>query len=446
MARRLLGLYLVLTVASAPARADAPTAAERGKQALLGRSFTPGPWALSAYDNAWKQWQPAPAGAPAPYAAAFRAHYGLHPAPYENGGFPMGLREGTNLFGKSLVSDCLLCHGGSILGKSYIGLGNSALDIQALFEDLARASGLPGKLPFTFSNMRGTTEAGTMAVYLLARREPDLGLRFGAHNFPLRDDECEDVPAWWLLKKKKRMYHTGTTDARSVRAMMQFMLASTQGRSTFEKEEPTFADIREYLMTLEPPKYPFSIDRAQAQRGEALFGEHCARCHGTYGAAWTYPSKVVPLKVIGTDSKRYEGIAPQVGAFYNRSWFAQETGDGYKVVEPIGYQAPPLDGVWATAPYLHNGSVPTLYDMLHSKTRPHLFTRSYRTDTEAFDATKVGWKVEVLERGPAPGASAHEQRKIYDTTRPGRGNGGHTFGDDLTDEERWAVIEYLKTL
>src|SRR5207247_1286460 len=106
----------------------------------------------------------------------------------------------------------------------------------------------------------------------------------------------------------------------------------------------------------------------------------------------------------------------------------------------------PLDGIWATAPYLHNGSVPTVYHVLNSKTRPKLYTRSFRTGEEDYDAVKLGWKVQAPEQGADPRLSAYERRKIYDTTQPGRGNGGHTFGDHLTDDERRAVIEYLKTL
>lgn len=440
--------WLLFLIALTPltASADEQDAAARGKQALLGRAFNLAPWSLDAYANAWKHWQPRHDSAPDAYDQAFQAHYGLHPAPYDNGRLPMGLRDGAGLFGKGLTTDCLVCHGGSILGRSYVGLGNSAVDVQSLFEDLAVASGLPGKLPFTFAHVRGTNEAGTMAVYLLARREADLKIRLKAREFPLHDEQCEDTPAWWLLKKKKNMYHTGTTNAHSVRSIMQFMLASMHGPAVFEREEATFRDIRAYILSLEAPKYPFAIDRALAHRGEQLFTKNCARCHGTYGPDWTYPSKVVPIDVIGTDRNRYEGIAAEVGEFYNQSWFAREKGDGYKVVAPVGYQAPPLDGVWATAPYLHNGSVPTLYDMLNSRTRPRIFTRSYRTDADAYDAVKVGWKVQVLEHGPPADAPRHEQRKVYDTTRPGRGNAGHTFGDDLSEAERWAVIEYLKTL
>ena len=90
--------------------------------------------------------------------------------------------------------------------------------------------------------------------------------------------------------------------------------------------------------------------------------------------------------------------------------------------------------------------MPTVYHVLNSKARPKIFTRSFRTGKEDYDAVNLGWKVRVLERGPDPQLPAYERRKVYDTTQPGRGNGGHPFGDELTEEQRRAVIEYLKTL
>src|SRR6516225_6832081 len=153
------------------------TPAQRGEKALLGRHFNPPTIPLAAYGNAWKYWGPEVKAKPADYATAFAEHYGLHPAPYPNGGYPMGLREAKGLLGKMLTNDCMFCHGGSILGKSYVGMPNSSLDYQALYEDIARATGVPARLPFRLSNVRGTTEAGAFAVYLLSMREPDLTLR-----------------------------------------------------------------------------------------------------------------------------------------------------------------------------------------------------------------------------------------------------------------------------
>jgi mono/diheme cytochrome c family protein len=448
---RRLSLVAVLGLAAWASAGDAPgPSAERGKKALEERAFTPATWTPRAYQNAWKRWAGAGAEAPADYAAAFAERYGLHPAPFPNNGYPMGLRQARGLLTNGLTTDCLLCHGGSILGQSYVGLGNTSLDIQAFFEDLIAANGLAPRLPHTFCNVRGTSEAGAFAAYLHSLREPDLRLRKTMLDLGLRDDLCEDAPAWWLLKKKKTMYYTGSSDARSVRSIMQFMLTPLNPPSVFDREEATFADLRAYLLTLEAPKYPFPIDRALAARGQAIFTKTCARCHGTYGEGGTYPNRVVPLDEIGTDPNRYHGVSPALAAHYNRGWFGHEQQgwlvDDYPARATAGYQAPPLDGVWATAPYFHNGSAPTVYDVLNSKGRPKVFTRSYHTGREDYDPVKLGWVVRVLEQGPDPKAPAYERRKVYDTTQPGRHNTGHTYGDHLSDAERMAVIEYLKAL
>jgi mono/diheme cytochrome c family protein len=448
--RRLLTVALALLAAGPGLGGAEPTAAQRGEKALLTRSLTPGTTGLQVYRDVWRVWNDGRREPPADYDRAFRERYGLHEAPYPNNGLPMGLRESAGLLGKVISTDCLICHGGSVAGRSYVGLGNSTFDFQSLTEELGAAQGRPVKTPFHFCNVRGTVEAGAFTVYLLGLRDPDLRARTTPLDLGLRDDLCEDTPAWWLLKKKKTMYYTGSGDTRSVRSLMQFMLSPLNPPSAFDREEKTFRDIRAYILSLEPPKYPFPIDRDLAGRGEAVFKESCARCHGTYGAGWTYPNKVVPLAEIGTDPMRFRGISDAFYEHYNRSWFAHEnTGwlaDEYIGRRTAGYQAPPLDGIWATAPYFHNGSVPTVYHVLNSKARPKVYTRSFRTGAEDYDPVKLGWKVEVLGHGPDADAPAHERRRVYDTTQPGRGNGGHTFGDDLTEDERTAVIEYLKTL
>jgi mono/diheme cytochrome c family protein len=223
---------------------------------------------------------------------------------------------------------------------------------------------------------------------------------------------------------------------------MQFMLTPLNGPSDFHGEEQTFRDIQAFLLSLQPPKYPLPIDRALADKGETIFAATCARCHGTYGEKWTYPNRIVPLEEISTDRSRYDGLSKEFGDYFNRTWFAEES----KGVFTGGYQAPPLDGIWATAPYFHNGSVPTVYHVLNSKARPRIFTRSYKTDADAYDSVKLGWKVRELKEVPDSRLSPYEKRKVYDTTQPGRGNSGHPFGDKLTEEERMAVIEYLKRL
>ena len=83
---------------------------------------------------------------------------------------------------------------------------------------------------------------------------------------------------------------------------------------------------------------------------------------------------------------------------------------------------------------------------LNSKARPKVFTRSFRTGRDDFDPRHLGWKFQEVQHALGTDVPAIERRKVYDTTQPGRGNGGHSFGDRLTDDERFAVIEYLKTL
>ena len=181
---------------------------------------------------------------------------------------------------------------------------------------------------------------------------------------------------------------------------MQFMMCPLNSRRAFKKEEPEFADIRAYLLSLEPPKYPLPIDADLAARGEGCYGElrraataRMARI-GRIPTRWCRSTRSAPTASASTACRRSSA------SITTRAGSPQE----YKATAVGGYQAPPLDGIWATAPYFHNGSVPTVYDVLNSKARPKIFTRSYRTDAEAYDADKLGWKVQVLD-GPSLAAA-----------------------------------------
>lgn len=427
---------------------EAPNA-ERGRTALLEHSYLPPAWSNDAYSNARKFFgfeSPDPFADSNGYAEAFRERYGLHPAAYANDGLPMGLRRSVSAGAKKtgIQLDCLVCHAGSIGGKSYVGLGNTQLDLEALLRDLTIADGrvFPPVL-YTLNSARGTNNAGQIAAVLLSLRNTDLSWR----GFPLliRANLPElDTPAWWLLGKKRTKYYDGRTDARAARSNMQFLLGDLSLRE-FKELEPTFRDIDAYIKSLSPPKYPFSVNADRAEAGKAVFAKTCARCHGTYDIGnQSYPNKVVPLDVIGTDAARLNGLSDRFVAHYNATWFGAE----FPVTEPrVGYQAPPLDGIWATAPYLHNGSVPTIYHMLKSTERPKRFTRPRSTDFSNYDTDQVGWKFDTVDAAPKPGSlSPFEAKFIFDTARFGLGNQGHTFGDKLSDEERSAVIEYLKTL
>jgi mono/diheme cytochrome c family protein len=440
----LLALAAGNPLAGRPAADLVTPSADRGREAVRGRpALNPAVCSTATYENLWKQW--GVAEKPADYPRALRERYGLHEAPNENGGLPMGLHAAESFFGKGITNDCLMCHAGTVAGRTIIGLGNSTLDLEGFFGDMF--SGRP-RLGFRFSYVRGTIDPVSPAVFLGSFRDGDLNIRA---QIPLDyyTDLCSDPPAWWLLKKKQTRDWTGAIDARTTRLDMITLLNPFNSGEFVRKQEHVFADIHAFVSSVEPPKYPFTIDSELAKRGREIFADTCASCHGTYGERWTYPNKIVPLAKIGTDPRLAESFSERNVRHLNALWFTHETGpDGkpFQVADTRGYQAPPLDGVWATAPYFHNGSAPTVYHVLNSKARPKVFTRSYRTGEEEYDQRRLGWKVTVLEQPPGPDTSEFERRKVYDTTLPGRGNGGHTFGDDLSEDDRLAVIEYLKTL
>jgi hypothetical protein len=428
------------------AKAVDPGSPERGRDIMFHTSLNPANWSMSAYDNAWKQW--GISEKPADYQKAFMERYGLHTAPFDNKGKPMGLIEAPLFFGKGFTNNCLLCHAGTVAGQTIVGLANASLDIQSLFEDLSHADGVELRLPFQLAYVRGTIDPINPLALLMQFREADLSPRSG-RPYRYSANICSDPPAWWLLKKKKTRDWTGPMDAHSTRIDMVTLLTPLNSGEYVKKQEQAFADIESFLRTIEAPKYPFPIDDKLAAHGRQLYVDTCSRCHGTYGPDGKYPNKIVPLKTIGTDRTLAEGNDPEILKSLNESWIGQERGPDGKLLqfsESGGYQAPPLDGIWATAPYFHNSSVPTVYHALNSKARPKIYTRSYRTDREDYDPVKLGWKVTVLDTPTDPKKSGHEQRKVFDTTQPGRGNSGHTYGDQFSDEERAAVIEYLKTL
>jgi mono/diheme cytochrome c family protein len=435
----------LLLVCASGAVAGDTTAAARGQDTMFHKSLNPRIWSTSAYDTVWKQW--GLKEKPANYEQAFRERYGMHPAPFDNHGRPMGLMEAPGFLGTGLVNNCLLCHAGTIAGQTIIGLGNAAMDIQSLFIELSAADGFKLNLPYKFSYVRGTIDPITPTTFLMEMRDPELNLQRPA-SLGYTKYVCSDPPAWWQIKRKQTRDWTGSIDARSTRVDMVNLLTPLNSAAYIKRQESAFADIAAFLLTIESPKYPFPVDDKLAARGQPIFAKHCAKCHGSYGPEGSYPNKIVSLEQIGTDPLLAEASNGTLADYFNKSWLARELIDGKPIQINVndGYQAPPLDGIWATAPYFHNGCAPTVYHVLNSKARPKIYTRSYRTDREAYDTSKLGWKIAVLEGSPRADLPPNERHKIYDTTLPGRHNTGHTYGDKLTEEERMAVIEYLKTL
>ena len=355
-----------------------------------------------------------------------------------------------------VAENCLLCHAGPLRGEWLIGLGNSFLDatippeaslvneekLKSLAPTQTELAVLGDWLryqkeiaPYARARSWGTVAALYFTGYFFSHRRPeDFAWVEQPYFAMLATPPPEtDIPAWWLLKKKSRLYYGGEVEGDFTRSLMQFMSPPGNSAEDLVAAESDFADVLAYLRTIEAPKFPGQIDAALARKGEALFEDTCSGCHGEYGAKPSYPSKVVPLATVGTDPARNEFMHQlKFAEHYNKTWFGKHS----SMAATEGYVAPPLDGVWATAPYLHNGSVPTLEAVLDPGLRPSCFLRA--RDSRRYDLDRVGWEYEVPGdcRGPA----------VFDTSLYGKGNGGHEFGLRLDPGERRAVLEYLKTL
>ncbi|CAL1239855.1 hypothetical protein [Candidatus Methylocalor cossyra] len=369
--------------------------------------------------------------------------------------------------GVELVSpNCLYCHGGTFDGRVIIGLGNESLDftedrsaaaeaVGAYLETEAEAAEwrrwadrVRAVAPYQITATVGSNPATHTTFALEAHRDP-VTLAWSPEPLmepPPKEVPPVSVPPWWRLAKKHALYYNTEGRGDLARAMMLGVILCAEDPASLERIDAYAPDIRAYFASLTPPRWPFAIDRERAERGRRVFEETCARCHGRYGEAPSYPNLVVPLSEVGTDPVLVErasgGASDRFFRWFNRSFFGQTA----RVAPAPGYIAPPLDGVWATAPYLHNGSVPNLAVLLDSRRRPKYWTRSFGTAAADYDPETLGWKYTELPYGKAGSRDARERKAIYDTTLPGHSNAGHLYGDRLTEEERKAVLEYLKTL
>jgi len=298
-----------------------------------------------------------------------------------------------------------------------------------------------GSLVIPLGTTVGTTNAVVFGQGLMHYRDAELNV---VERPPVSFDHHDmDAPAWWHFHKRSHLYIDGFAE-KGHRGLMQFMLVPENGPDFFRRREDDFRDVFAYLSSLRPPQYPGEIDRGLAERGRGVFNESCAGCHGTYGPGGSYPNRRVPLDEIGTDPVRLRALSPAGRQKYADSWFAHagESDEQSTVIEPGGYVAPPLDGVWASPPYFHNGSVPTLWHVLHPDRRPTVW---HRID-DSMDPERIGLRVEEVEGVDWGNPDVAARRRYFDTRRYGKGNGGHDFPAALDDSERRAVLEYLKTL
>ncbi len=386
-----------------------------------------------------------------------------------NAQLPYPLTAFPTASGVEVVSpNCLACHAGRINGQLVIGLGNAASDFtddERVTAQLAgdfvtdpterlewqkfvnRIDAIGG---YIITPTIGVNPADNIAAVLFAHRDehtlawsPQALIPLPQAGTPQAPVVPVHVPAWWRMSKKNAMFYDAAGRGDHARIMMTASTLCTDSVADAQAIDAYFPDIEAYILSLRPPPYPFPIDSGLAAQGKAVFEATCSRCHGTYDAPGGYPNLLVSVDEVGTDGLLAQGTAQFAGPFVD--WFNGSFYGQIARLEPApGYIAPPLDGIWATAPYLHNGSVPTLSALLNSGTRPQFWTRTF--DSTDYDTQAVGFHYAALDHGQAAETDPSVRKTIYDTTLPGYANTGHPFGDGLSDGDRAAVIEYLKTL
>jgi mono/diheme cytochrome c family protein len=416
-----------------PAHDQPPGDAERGYDYLINGNYQ----RLGPDLTAFKQTEP-----PIAPADVLPGRKG------DNVGLSYMFNAVTSPEGKRVAGvNCLSCHATHLQGKLIIGLGRPNRmvrldDVNVLGIAFANPAEL-GSSTSTLNRLLGGVALGVMDVfpYLASHRIPQTLEWTDTQQFnpDAGVQGWVDIPPWWRVAKKNALYSNGSGRGYQGHHMQFMSIFSVENTTEAAEIEKNFYDVAAYLRSIKPPKFPGTIDQGLAARGEDVFVNNCSTCHGTYGAQPTYPNVIIPFSEVGTDSSLAMGhwMAPAVD-WYAASWYSREKQSWLQMTP--GYYAPPLDGIWATAPFFHNGSVPTLDGVLDPAKRPAAWTSNMSADD--YDLEHVGWMNKPFDGDLALDGGFG----TFDSTRPGNSNKGHEYAAGLTADEQKALLEYLKTL
>lgn len=256
--------------------------------------------------------------------------------------------------------------------------------------------------------------------------------KFGPLKQPMDDTiGNSDMPSLWNQKARaggKTLHWDGLQSS-----LDEVFINSALGDGATRKALPLdeFERLKAWLIDLPPPKYPFAIKPELMARGSEVYKQQCASCHAVGGER---TGTVIPLDEVKTDRHRLDEWTQGAADAYN-SGAGGYTFNTSHFRKTNGYESSPLDGIWLRAPYLHNGSVPSLIDLLElPDRRPKIFWRGY----DVYDQEKIGFL--------SDGDDARKFGFRYDTSLPGNSNEGHLWGVDLSADDKKALIEFLKTL
>jgi hypothetical protein len=263
------------------------------------------------------------------------------------------------------------------------------------------------------------------------RIDPFNPVKFRTLNLPKDDTigNSDMMPLWNQKMHQGFAYHWDGLETSLTETVQTGAIGDGATKESLPVED--LKRVEDFITELDPPKFPFAIDEKLAASGSEIFANTCASCHA-FGGERT--GTVIPVEEVGTDRHRLDMWTQQAADTYN------EFAEGYEfdfdnLRKTNGYVAVSLDGLWLRTPYLHNGSVPSLQDLLEKpENRTQVFYRGY----DVYDPEKVGF-VSV-------GSDAERIGFKYDTSVPANSNQGHVYGTDLSAEDKKALIEYLKTL
>lgn len=198
-----------------------------------------------------------------------------------------------------------------------------------------------------------------------------------------------------------------------------------------------------FAANIKTQPFPGEIDQDMSANGQVLFRTHCSSCHGNYDETATLISYPNYVGKIGTDTLRMDLLnAAGTAEAVNRS----NMGKYIHSKEAVGYSAPVLNGVWASAPYLHNGSIPTLEHFFNPESRPDKFF----VGGQRLSFSRVGIDGYLTEDGVwsyPEGYKPWAKSVLFDTSKKGQSNRGHEIPfDALSDFKKREILEYLKTL
>jgi mono/diheme cytochrome c family protein len=252
-----------------------------------------------------------------------------------------------------------------------------------------------------------------------------------SRNFEIDDTVgTADLPSLWNQRMREGLWlhwdgNNNSVDERNKSA------AIGAGATPDSLDLEALDRVAAWILDLKPPPYPADrINRALAAAGAPIYRANCASCHDV---GQPRVGQAIDIAEIGTDPERLRSFTPELvtqmhtigtGTPWRFSHFRKTN----------GYAGMPLDGIWLRAPYLHNGSVPTLRALLLLDPRPSRFYRAY----DVYDWEGVGFV--------ASGPEAEQRGVEFDTSLRGNGNAGHNYGTELPVADREALLEYLKTL